>query len=77
MSLRNNGVVIDKEVKDVTPLFGVLFGSPKVKHKLMVKFSGENEKTVYRTFFVHESTYLAYDIGDCFNPRDLSSSDEQ
>ena len=60
----NNGVVIDKEFKDVTPLFGVLFGSPKVKYKLIVKVSGENEKTVYKTVSVPEQVYFQVNIGD-------------
>lgn len=61
----NQGVVVDKEVKDVTPIYEALFGSQRVRYNLMVKVSdSENEKTIYLTFSVPEQVYYQLNIGD-------------
>ncbi len=61
----NQGVVVDKEVKDVTPIHEALLGSQRVRYNLMVKVSdSENEKTIYETFSVPEQVYYQLNIGD-------------
>lgn len=71
----NQGVVVDKEVKDVTPIHEALFGSQRVRYNLMVKVSdSENEKTIYETFTVPEQVYYQLNIGDFID--DLNSIKE-
>lgn len=76
ISTVNKGIVIDKKVSDVTPLFNKLSGSQEIRYQLVVKVSdSESEKTVCRTISVSEQAYLENDIGDYID--DLNSIKEK
>lgn len=76
ISTVNKGIVIDKEVSDVTPLFNKLLGSQEIRYTLVVKVSdSESGKTVCRTISVSEQAYLENDIGDYLD--DLNSIKEK